>query len=434
VGAKKKSSIRHTRAVQRDRSKRPTVAPPAEAVEQRLTDLVHPAVFAQLALYQRMGLRERTLTLPVMVAFVASLIWRQIGSVAEAVRVLAREGMLWASPVQASPQAFRLRLRTLPAEIFERIVEDVLPELARRAEARRRPLEPALRRARVHFSAVVALDGSTLDVLMRKVGLLRERETAPLAGRMAALLDVASRQPRQIWYERDSQAHDQRFWERALAALKPGMLLLIDLGFVNYPVYATLSDRGVGFITRLKTGAAYRVEAVLSESGSVREYRITLGREAVPLRLVEVAHEGRWHQYVTNVLDSTTVSGADVASLYQSRWRIEDAFHAVKRLLGLAYLVGGSTNAVQLQVWMTWLLYGAVTDLCDEVADLLSLPLGRISVEMVYRGLYHLTQAVHRGEATEPAAYLAEHAASLGIVKRVRRRKSDGALPHAQAP
>jgi len=69
-----------------------------------------------------MGLRERTLTLPVMVAFVASLIWRQIGSVAEAVRVLASEGMLWASPVQASPQAFSLRLRTLPAEIFERIV------------------------------------------------------------------------------------------------------------------------------------------------------------------------------------------------------------------------------------------------------------------------------------------------------------------------
>ncbi len=387
-----------------------------------------------------MGLRERTLTLPVMVAFVASLIWRQIGSVAEAVRVLASEGMLWTSPVQASPQAFSLRLRTLPAEIFERIVADVLPELTRRAEARRRPLEPALRRARVHFSAVVALDGSTLDTLMRRVGLLRETAKAPLGGRMAALLDVASRQPRHVWYEPDAQAHDQRFWERALAALEPGMLLLIDLGFVNYPVYADLSARGVGFVTRLKKGAAYRVEAVLAESAAVRDDRITLGREAIPLRLVEVEHQGRWHQYVTNVLDPATISGADVASLYQSRWRIEDAFHAVKRLLGLAYLFGGSTNAVQLQVWIgpgtgpTWLLYGAVTDLCDEVADLLQTPLGRISVEMVYRGLYHFTQAVHRGEAMGPAAYLAAHAVGLGIVKRVRRRKVAEALPPAQAP
>lgn len=413
---------------------RPTVAPSAEAVEQRLGDLVHPAVFNQIALYGQMGLRQRTLTLPVMVAVVASLVWRQIGSVAEAVRVLAREGFLWSSTVQVSEQALRLRLRTLPADLFERVVMDVLPELARRAEARERPLEPALRRARTHFSAVVALDGSTLDTLMRKVGLLRDKAKAPLSGRMAALLDVASRQPRQIWYEPDTQAHDQRFWERAIAALEPGMLLLIDLGFVNYPVYATLSEQGVGFITRLKKNAAYVTEAVLSESASVRDYRITLGQEAVLLRLVEVAHQGRWHQYVTNVLDPATVSGLDVGALYQSRWRIEDAFHAVKRLLGLAYLIGGSTNAVQLQVWMTWLLYGAVTDLCDDVAELLSMPLGRISVEMVYRGLYHFTQAVHRGETADPAAYLAAQAASLGIVKRVRRRKMDGALPPAQAP
>ena len=429
MGARKTPTVRHTRAVQRDRAMRPTVAPSAEAVEQRLEDLVHPAVFAQLAHYWRLGLRERTLTLPLMVAVVASLVWRQIGSVAEAARVLAREGFLWSSPVQVSEQALRLRLRTLPAEIFERVVADVLPELTRHTEARRRPLDPPLRRAREHFSAVVALDGSTLDALMRRVGLLREREKAPLGGRIAALLDVCSRQPRHVWYEPDAQAHDQRFWERSLAAVEPGMLLLIDLGFVNYPVFAGLSERGVGFVTRLKKNAAYTVEATFGETATVRDYRITLGKEAVALRLVEVAHQGRWHQYVTNVLVPAVLSGADVGALYQSRWRIEDAFHAVKRLLGLAYLVGGSANAVRLQVWIadvpsaTWLLYGAVTDLCDEVADLLSMPLGRISVEMVYRGLCHFTQAVHRGKATDPAAYLAEQAASLGIVKRVRRRR-----------
>ena len=34
---KKRSSVRHTRAIQRDRSKRPISAPPAEAVVARLT-------------------------------------------------------------------------------------------------------------------------------------------------------------------------------------------------------------------------------------------------------------------------------------------------------------------------------------------------------------------------------------------------------------
>ncbi len=45
---KKPSSVRHTRAIQRDRSKRPGVAPPDEKIAERLTEIVHPATLAQL--------------------------------------------------------------------------------------------------------------------------------------------------------------------------------------------------------------------------------------------------------------------------------------------------------------------------------------------------------------------------------------------------
>src|SRR5260370_25268611 len=67
---KKPSSVRHTRAIQRDRQTRPNTAPPDAQIEARLFELVHPATYAQVAAYQAMGLRERILTLPVMVAFV----------------------------------------------------------------------------------------------------------------------------------------------------------------------------------------------------------------------------------------------------------------------------------------------------------------------------------------------------------------------------
>jgi hypothetical protein len=66
---KKPSSVRHTRAIQRDRSKRPTVAPSAPQVEARLAELIQPATFAQVASFHQMGLRQRILTLPVMMAF-----------------------------------------------------------------------------------------------------------------------------------------------------------------------------------------------------------------------------------------------------------------------------------------------------------------------------------------------------------------------------
>jgi len=50
---------------------------------------------------------------------------------------------------------------------------------------------------------------------------------------MAGLLDVTSRLPRHVWYEEDPHAHDQRFWDRILAGLERGMLVLFDLGFLN---------------------------------------------------------------------------------------------------------------------------------------------------------------------------------------------------------
>jgi hypothetical protein len=51
------------------------------------------------------------------------------------------------------------------------------------------------------------------------------------------------------------------------------------------------------------------------------------------------------------------------------------------------------------------------------------LPFDRISLEMVFRGLYHFTQAHHRGEATDPIQYLAaSENQDLGIVKRLRKR------------
>ena len=40
-------------------------------------------------------------------------------------------------------------------------------------------------------------------------------------------------------------------------------------------------------------------------------------------------------------------------ALYAQRWRIEDAFNVVKRLLGLAYFWSGALNGILVQVWAT---------------------------------------------------------------------------------
>ena len=108
---------------------------------------------------------------------------------------------------------------------------------------------------------------------------------------------------------------------------------------------------------------------------------------------------------------------------------IEIAFSLVKRLLGLAYLWVGSENGIQLPVRATWLLYAVLVDLADAVASALDVLFDAISVEMVFRRLYHFTQAYHRGEAVDPVAYLAEHARDLAILKRQRKPRPIAAIP-----
>lgn len=426
TSTRKKSTVRHTRAIQRDRTKRPAVPPPDEKVEEVLTELIHPATYAQVAHYQRLGMRERTLTLPVMVAFVLSLLWRQIGAVSEAVRLLKRDGLLWTGPVSVSQQAMSERLRTFPHQLFEAVLLSVLPQMHQRWQHRKRPVPLAVQWALRSFDAVQALDGSTLDALVKKVGLLRDHQKTPLAGRMAALVDIGSRLPQKIWYEEDSQAHDQQFLERVLQTVAARTLLLFDLGFLNFAYFERLCKRCIGFITRAKSNTVCRVQKVLRETPTLRDSLVLVGSGknacCYTLRLVEVHHRGLWYRYLTNVTDPTTLPAEVVVALYWQRWRIEDAFHVVKRLLGLSYFYVGSINGVQVQVWSTWLLYAVLTDLCDDVAEALDLPLACISVEMVYRGLYHFTSAYHRGEAYDPVVYLsAPENQDLGIVKRKRK-------------
>ena len=424
------SSVRHTRAIQRDRTKRSISAPSDEQVKERLSEVVHPATLAQVSHFHDLGLRERTLKLPIMVAFVLEMIWRQISGVCELARLVQSEAILWATPMKVSQQALSQRLTTLPAELFLKVLMSVLPVLQQRWEKRRRPLPRELAWARERYSQVCVHDGSTLDALIRKLGLLQDLPTNPLAGRMSALLDLCARLPVHIWYEADAQAHDQRFWPRVLAVLKRGALLIFDAGYTNFTIFAQLTLAQVMFITRAKSNLVYEPERTLVHTPAVRDDLVWIGQGADRqlLRLVQVLYGTQWRRYLTNELDSERLPTAYVVALYYQRWRIEDAYAIVKRLLGLAYFWCGSQNAVEMQLWATWLLYAVLIDLCDAVAEALNQPFAAISMEMVYRSLYFFTQARQRGEATDIVAYLATNTKWLGIVKRKRKSASPSPL------
>lgn len=173
---------------------------------------------------------------------------------------------------------------------------------------------------------------------------------------MTVVIDLITRLPIEIGFDENPRASDTSWEKELLGLVKPKTLLLLDRGFYHFQFWHQLREQGVDLITRLKKRASIQVEEVFTNSYGLRDRRVRLGSGTkttpfITWRLIEVRSGNTWHSYLTSVLDPTLLPPYVVADLYRRRWRIEDAFNVVKRLLGLSYLWTGSLNGIKLQIW-----------------------------------------------------------------------------------
>ena len=412
-----------------------------KVISQQIEELVKPCVYNQLAYYRSLGMRERILSLPLMLAAMLTLVWRQVPSARELNRMLARENLLWAKVTKVSQQALSQRLLTFPASMFEGVLSDLLVTLNQRWHQRKkRKLPLSVNYASQHFQQLWIVDASTLEALFRKLKSLESSNLGKLGGRMCAVVDLKTRYPVQTWFDEQPYAHESNFVPNLLELVLPKTLLLLDRGFWNYRLFEQLILGKSDFITRLKSNAKYESISILSQSSTHRDTLVRLGtgyqgNPILDLRLIEIRYGNNWYRYLTSVLEPDTLPPYVVGDLYSRRWRIEESFLLLKRLLGLSYLWTGSINGIKLQLWATWLFYAVLLDLCDEVADELTLPFDSISVEMVFRGIYHFTQALNQGNATDIIAYFtAPENRDLGIVKTLRPKRAKPPLDLSPCP
>ncbi|MEM9163842.1 MAG: IS4 family transposase [Cyanobacteria bacterium P01_F01_bin.4] len=401
-----------------------------EEIAAQMEALLSPAIFAQQDYYRRLGLRSRILTLPVMLAAVLSLLWRNVPSVRELVRLMNREQLLWAKPVKVSDTAVAERFLSFPAELFEGVLKTLIPTLEERwGERRKRPVAVSIRYAEKHYERIWIADGSTLEALFRKLQCLAEVPLGQLGGKLCAVINLKTRLPVEVWFKSKPYAHDTQFGPALLGLLKAKTLIVLDRGFWDYGLFEAIIQANADFITRLRKGAKYVVLEVLSSSYHHRDQLIRLGtgykgNPILTLRLVEVRVGKAWYAYLTSTLDPEILPPYGVADLYARRWRIEESFNILKRLLGLSYLWTGSPNGIKLQIWATWLFYSLLLDLADEVAEAVELPFERISLEMLWRSFYHFVQAQHRGEQRTWLEYVtALENKDLAVVKALRRKR-----------
>jgi hypothetical protein len=158
------------------------------------------------------------------------------------------------------------------------------------------------------FEKIWIVDGSTLEALFRKLQSLEEAHYGQLAGKMSTVIDLMTRLPVEIWFASNPKASDTKLEENILNLVTENTLLLLDRGFYHFNFWLQLIEKKVDFITRIKKGAAIKVEQIFTDSYGLRDRKIRLGSGTkktpfITLRLIEVRSGKTWHSYLTSVLD-----------------------------------------------------------------------------------------------------------------------------------
>ena len=147
--------------------------------------------------------------------------------------------------------------------------------------------------------------------------------------------------------------------------LPQGSIVIIDKGYNDYTWYKQLTDKGVFFVTRLKTNAKYRVikrRCVIKSKGitsdQLIEFTGAVTAKKCPVQLRRIGYRdettGKHYVFLTNNL---SLAAKTIADLYKSRWQVELFFKWIKQNLKIKSFVGASKNAVLTQIWIAMCVY-----------------------------------------------------------------------------
>jgi putative transposase len=144
-----------------------------------------------------------------------------------------------------------------------------------------------------------------------------------------------------------------------------GSIVVIDRGYNDYAWYNQLTEKGIFFVTRLKSNAKTRVvqrRPVLKGKGLTSDQTIeftgvqTAKKCSIKLRRIGYrdAETGRHYVFLTN---NFKLAAKTIADIYKARWQVELFFKWIKQNLKVKSFIGTSKNAVLTQIWIALCVY-----------------------------------------------------------------------------
>jgi len=144
-----------------------------------------------------------------------------------------------------------------------------------------------------------------------------------------------------------------------------GSIVAIDKAYNDYAWYNQLTNKGIFFVTRLKSNAKFRIvcrRQVPKDKGltcdQTIEFTGTQTAKKCPIQLRRIGYRdpetGKHYVFLTNNFKLSTRTIADV---YKARWQVELFFKWIKQNLKIKSFVGTSKNAVMTQIWIAMCIY-----------------------------------------------------------------------------
>lgn len=206
-------------------------------------------------------------------------------------------------------------------------------------------------------SRVKIIDSTTISLFKEilKTGGRKRLDGKRKGGIKAhTVMSLATPLPSVKWYT-DATVSDHRFLTRC--PLQQGDIAVFDKGYYNFSAFEQFTQKGIGFVTRLKDNANYRstTQQAITDPAVLKDENIVMGinrssKITLNLRLVHYRDSStkQLFRFLTNL---TEFDASYIALLYKKRWQIELMFKKLKQNFQVRYFLGDNANAIEIQLW-----------------------------------------------------------------------------------
>lgn len=318
--------------------------------------------------------RQRRWTLEALVQFWLAVVLRAPRALSQALYETLEGSEPLFPLVQATPEAFFQRCRSLRpaffAEIFARFTARLLAATPPRYAADLAALQ-------ARFAGIVVVDGSRLAAIAHRLKLLWDERAVVLPGCLLALYDLGRGLCRTLAFEADAAAAELTRARAAVATLPRDTLVLADRLYGTAVWFAALAAQGCWGVVRRNRRLGLRKTRRLArrtyQGGRLTDWRVEAGGSrttpAQVLRYIRWQRGATVRAVLTNVLDPRRLSATEALTLYPRRWSVERLFFDLKEVLNLNRVYAANPNAIAMQVYAAGCVYNAFRVAQGEVAE-----------------------------------------------------------------